>query len=187
MQTQDYPREGQALALREAPVVRARLSANSLERKQDFQDSQDFQDESIGASEGFLVRTQDYPREGQALALREAPVVRARLSANSQGEGICASEGFLMRTQDYPREGQALALRGGAEKLTTRFFSSFLYSPVPVGENEGMNYSLSCSRRRWRRMSSHCRKTCGSFPIRSLTGRAAHTTERQRITQRAIS
>ena len=107
MQMQDYPREGQALALQEAPVVRARLSANSLERKQDSQDFQDFQD-----------------------------------------EGICASEGFLGETQDYPREGQALALQEGAEKLTTPFFSSFLYSPVPVGENEGMNYSLSCSRRR---------------------------------------
>ncbi len=51
--------------------------------KQDFQDFQDFQDEGLGASEWFLEQTQDYPREGQALALREAPVVRARLSANS--------------------------------------------------------------------------------------------------------
>ena len=61
------------------------------------------------------MQMQDYPREGQALALREAPVVRARLSANSQDEGICASEGFLEQTQDYPREGHALALREGAE------------------------------------------------------------------------
>ena len=83
--------------------------------KQDLQDFQDFQDEGLGASEGFLVQTQDYPREGQALALREAPGVRARLSANSQDEGICASEGFLVQMQDYPRVRQALALRGGAE------------------------------------------------------------------------